>query len=162
MNLCRILLPIFVLTGFNLYPLPAQMIEKTEIERAIEQAKKDARKDVNEIKWGIIGCTSLIVGVTHARSPFITAPSADRFLGKSRQYVEAYETEYYSQAKEIRTRSALIGCFAGTIIYTVVIVQGVRYVEGYNSDVGACSSGEPGETTKEAACCLGESCLSGK
>jgi hypothetical protein len=129
-------------------------LNEDEINEITLQAKKDANRDVNEVKWLFIGCASLVIGANHARTAGIPPPNPERLLGKSGAYIETYEAAYSRQVRNRRMTYSIIGCIGGTIIYAVAITQGVNYVERTHSDVeNCCGSGHSGLWGDISGCC---------
>ena len=100
-------------------------------------ARRDAKRDVNDTVWALAGFSApLLIGgyyisggttggtlsytvfvpgvVVSAVSQFYPiSPRSDRLLGKSSTYVSAYVAAYESEIKSLRRRSLLWGFGAG-------------------------------------------------
>ena len=124
----RIVLLIILLFSFSMLSLA---------DNARLDARRDAKRDVNDIVWALTGFSAplliggyymaggttggtlsysvfvpgVLVGVSSHYYPI--SPRTDRFLGKSPAYVSAYVDAYESEVKSLRWRSLLWGFGSG-------------------------------------------------
>lgn len=119
---------------------------------AITEAKRDAKKDVNELGWFAAGCLGgalpipsstiseqklldgniyMIFACGAACFPTFYAlfntptPPPDRLLGKSPAYVLSYVNTYVSEVKRRRILSSGAGCCVGyTTVFLIAASQG--------------------------------------
>ena len=84
--------------------------------QAVLDAKVDAQKDVNKSEWFFAGCCLSFGGYTLSLSSIPKIP-AERFAGKSPEYVHSYFEEYIRQTKSLQSEYAMRGLAVGTIIF---------------------------------------------
>lgn len=97
-------------------PLSNGFAQPSEIEEAMQQARMDAQRDVNETLWLAIGCLGSIGGLA-ASYLYAPSPPAAALLGKSPVYVAHYTDTYKREAQSIQSRNALRGCFIAAAAY---------------------------------------------
>ncbi len=101
--------------------------QTTEIQQAIEDARRDARQHTSPLAWTAIGFVCNYCGVGYAY--FGTPPiPIGVLLGKTPAYVDTYTRVYSQTAKGLRTRAAIIGCGISTAA-SIVAVQLENWVE---------------------------------
>jgi hypothetical protein len=90
-----------------------QSTSTVSIAEAQEQARLDAKADVNGSIWFAVGCLLGCVGwvLAYAIQP---NPPAMRLVGKSPEYVAAYTDAYKEAGKKVQAKQALVGCIVGT------------------------------------------------
>ena len=92
------------------------------------KAVADAESDVNRTSWFMTGCLMNFIGVVIARTHTATIP-AERFVGKSPEYIAIYTLNYQTERSKILTKSAVQGCATGTLALAVVLA-----IAGSDSD----------------------------
>lgn len=92
--------------------------QTSEIQQAIEDARRDAQQYISPLAWTAIGFVCSCFGVAYAY--FGTPPiPAGALLGKTPTYVDTYTRVYRQTAKGLRLRSAIIGCGLSAAVPTV-------------------------------------------
>lgn len=107
------LIAFLVLIVFSVTPcVSSQQIDEYEISQmqaAAEEARRDARADVNALTWFFAGisCNVFTVLYAHVVTPRVPV---EQLAGKSPAYVNAYALAYREEAQQIRRTTSLIGC----------------------------------------------------
>ena len=100
------------------------------------EAKRDADADVNRLHWRLIGlCGGLLggclLGSVMVASAYtqVPTPPAERFIGKSPEYVLTYTDTYESRTRKLQTENAVGGCLAGSVAsaFIVMSLTNLRY-----------------------------------
>ncbi len=81
-------------------------------EKAITDAKNDAKKHINKTIWFSVGCFLPVVGPIYSQRKIKTIPLA-RTLGKSPEYIAFYTDNYRLEIKKQRFTWGLSGCIVG-------------------------------------------------
>ncbi|MCY3743888.1 MAG: hypothetical protein OXH00_22975 [Candidatus Poribacteria bacterium] len=128
---CLLVLAIFVY-GLPVYSQSSESVEPTQTQAAID-AETDTAANVNRLMWiggtfvgtSLVGC--LFCGLPAIITASIHEPSlpAHRLMGKSAEYVTAYQTAYKEAVKAHQTRNATLGCLGGSVV--AAIVWGIYY-----------------------------------
>ena len=116
-----------VVLVFNMPFLILAQQNPIEVE-AVVKAAADAESDVNKTSWFMAGCFMNIIGVLIARTNTAPVP-AERFVGKSPEYIALYTLSYQAERSKILTKSAIQGCATGTLALMVVLA-----IAGSDSD----------------------------
>lgn len=116
-----------VVLVFNLPYLTLAQQNPIEAE-AKAKAVADAESDVNKTSWFMTGCFMNIIGVLIARTNIAPVP-AERFVGKSPEYIAIYTLNYQTERSRILTISSIQGCATGTLALMVVLA-----IAGSDSD----------------------------
>ncbi len=116
-----------VVLVFNLPYLTLAQQNPIEAEAKVK-AVADAESDVNRTSWFMAGCFMNIIGVLIARTNITPVP-AERFVGKSPEYIAIYTLNYQTERSKILTKSAVQGCATGTLALMVVLA-----IAGSDSD----------------------------
>jgi len=89
---------------------------------ACSEAKQDAETHVSKVGWLAIGCLTMPIGVGIA---LIVRPNppAERLVGKSPEYVEAYTRCYASAGKGIQLTWSTLGCASGVLFWAGTVVM---------------------------------------
>ena len=99
-------------------------------------AKRAADADVNLLHWRLIGlCGGLLggclLGSVMVASAYtqVPTPPAERFIGKSPEYVLTYTDAYESRTRRLQTENAAGGCLAGSVAsaFIVMSLTNLRY-----------------------------------
>ena len=100
-----------------------------EIEARVA-AERDAEADTNQVLWiggnfllGLVGgCVLGLVGLfgVHLYEPQVPA---SRLMGKSPEYVMFYTDAYKAKSRDLRSRSAFIGCLGGSVVSGCVLAS---------------------------------------
>lgn len=108
-----------------------------EAQRACEQAKADAKEDIDGTLWFAGTCLAagisygslalMIVGAAYLMEP---SPPASKLINKSPEYIVYYKDCYKEEGKSIQTSNAIKGCLLGTvsccagyIVYVIAVVS---------------------------------------
>ena len=98
--------------------------QSSDAARAVVDAKTDAKEP---LLWGIgsflaaSGCGCLGGGVTVLASQVITpSPPANRFIGKSAEYISFYTNTYQDEIKRKRLIYTSAGCLGGTVVAAII------------------------------------------
>ena len=91
--------------------------EASEIERAAEDARRDAEQNVSPIAWGSVG---FLCGCFAPASAYFVMPEipVGALLGKTPTYVDTYTRVYQQDAKRRRIQASVIGCAIGSAVNT--------------------------------------------
>lgn len=98
--------------------------QNSELADAVATAEQDAKADVNQRAWGVVGflCGAYTVAVAFTMQP---PPPASRFVGKSPEYIRIYTQTYKAKVRSRQTGPAVLGCLGGTLaFYLYVLVSG--------------------------------------
>ena len=125
-----LVLAIFVY-GLPVYSQSSESVESTQTQAATDtekqatiDAENDAAANVNRLMWmggtfagtSLVGCLFCGVPAIIAASIHEPSPPAHRLMGKSPEYVTAYQTVYKDAVKSHQTRDAMLGCLGGTVV----------------------------------------------
>ena len=98
------------------------------------EAKRDADADVNLIQWRLMGlCGGLIggclLGSVMVASAYTQVPKlpAERFIGKSPEYVLTYTDTYESRTRKLQTENTVGGCLAGSVASVFIVMSLTNY-----------------------------------
>ena len=91
-------------------------------------AEQDAEANTNQVVWiggnfllGLAGgCVFGSIGLAGAML-YEPTPSISRLIGKSPEYISAYEDAYKAKARDLQIRSAFIGCLGGSVVSGCVL-----------------------------------------
>ena len=123
---CLLVLSIFVY-GFPVYSQSPESVESTQNQAAVD-AEIDAAANDNQLMWlvgtfagtSLVGCLFCGLPAIVVASIYEPAPPAHRLMGKSPEYIMAYQTAYKEAIKSHQTRNATIGCLGGSIVAGIV------------------------------------------
>ena len=131
----RTLLSCLLVLAIVAYGLPAHsQVAETPQPRVIVDAQgivdaqTDAAANANQLMWlggtfagtSLVGCLFCGLPAIIAASIYEPAPPAHRLIGKSPEYVMAYQTTYKEAIKSHQTRNATIGCLGGSVVAGIV------------------------------------------
>lgn len=91
------------------------------VVQAINDARKDAEKDISKTAWFFTGCVLSLFGYALALSSYSEIP-IERFMGKSPEYVTIYIEEYHRKSRSLKSDSAFLGWIFAVSVVVVVIV----------------------------------------
>ena len=99
-------------------PFVAFAQQNSELAAAKAAAEQDAKANVNQRAWGVVGflCMSPAVIVALTMQP---PPPASRFVGKSPEYIRIYTRTYKAKVGNLQTGPALLGCLGGTLAFSM-------------------------------------------
>lgn len=99
-------------------PTIALAQQNSELADAKAAAEQDAKVNVNQRAWGVVGflCMSPAVMVALTMQP---PPPASRFVGKSPEYIRIYTRTYKAKVGSLQTGPALLGCLGGTLAWSL-------------------------------------------
>ena len=128
---CLLVLAIFVY-GLPVHSQSPENVESTQTQAVID-AENDAAAGVNKMVWiggtfagtSLVGCLFCGLPAIIAASIYEPTPPAHRLMGKSPEYVMAYQTTYKNTVKSHQTRNAMLGCLGGSVV--AGIVWGIYY-----------------------------------
>ena len=96
-------------------------------------AKRDADADVNLIHWRLIGLFGgflggCLLGSVMVASAYIQVPPppADRFIGKSPEYILTYTDAYESRKRDLQVQNTAGGCLAGSVASAFIVMSLTR------------------------------------
>lgn len=94
--------------------------QNSELAEAITAAEQDAKADINQGTWGVVGflCWPAVIVAFTMQPP----PPASRFVGKSAEYIRIYTQTYKAKVRNRQAGPALLGCLAGNLVYALVSV----------------------------------------
>ena len=105
-------------------PFVALAQQNSELADAVAAAEQDAKADVKQGTWGVVGflCGSVTLAVALTMQP---PPPASRFVGKSPEYIRVYTQTYKSKVRNRQAGPATLGCLAGWVaLFLVSLVSG--------------------------------------
>ena len=128
---CLLVLTIFVY-GLPVHSQSPESVESTQTQ-AVVDAETDATANANQLMWlggtfagtSLVGCLFCGLPAIIAASIYEPAPPAYRLMGKSPEYVMAYQMAYKNAIKSHQTRNATLGCLGGSVV--AGIVWGIYY-----------------------------------
>ena len=102
-------------------PMIALAQQNSELADAVAAAERDAKANVNQTAWGVVGflCFWPTVIVAFTMQP---PPPASRFVGKSPEYIRIYTQTYKAKVRNLQTGPATLGCLAGSLALSLVSV----------------------------------------
>ncbi|HPI02507.1 MAG TPA: hypothetical protein PLB12_00820 [Candidatus Goldiibacteriota bacterium] len=105
----------FLVSGFS----GVVFAEKAEAGTVCAQAQMDAAADVNKVLWIGSGCLLGVIGILIG---YVASPSvpANRIMGKSSDYLQAYTSCYKDEGKGEQGMNAIIGCGISSAIMGVI------------------------------------------
>ncbi len=131
MNFRTLLSYLLVLT-ILVYGLPVHSQSPESVEasqtQAVIDAKNDAAASVDQVIWmggtfagtALIGCLFCGLPAILAASIYEPPPPAYRIMGKSPEYVMAYQRTYKEAVTSHQTKNATLGCLGGSVVAAIV------------------------------------------
>ncbi|MXV82341.1 hypothetical protein F4Z98_03125 [Candidatus Poribacteria bacterium] len=93
-------------------------------------ARTDADADVNLLHWRLIGLSGGLLGGCLLGSVMVASaymhmptPPAERFIGKSPEYVLVYTTAYESRTRKLQVENTAGGCLAGSVASAFLVMS---------------------------------------
>ena len=124
--LFRVLVILMSILSFS-FPLQVVAQQDTTFVDAKTAAEYDAEDDVNTSVWlaagGILGVAgnlplgAIAIGGAYVYQP---APSAERLLGKSAEYVTIYTDTYKAKSRNLRLIAAGKGALGGSAVFCML------------------------------------------
>ena len=129
-----------------------------EVIQAKEDAQRDAGQDVNSYGWfiggaligGTIGTAYIMVDQSDEPNcdifvagnaayilynlyivSSLSVPPADRFMGKSPEYIVSYISNYNSRVKRNKLIASLVGCLSGSCLLIIVSCSVYGWKDSY-------------------------------
>ena len=94
-----------------------------DTSNACTQAEIDAKNDVNQSLWVKAGFSSANLANKLANS-LVPNPRIENILGRSDDYIIAYNDCYKKEAQKLQNSYARIGCYGHVLIGTALIILG--------------------------------------
>jgi hypothetical protein len=120
MNILKHSVAIVVIMSFVVFATPI-LAQQGEIMAGRVAGEQAARTNVSGMAWMAIGCVGNVLGVVIAYI-YEPSPSALQLMGKSPEYVAAYNDAYKETAKKVQTGKAWIGCITFSVVYVLLYV----------------------------------------
>lgn len=97
------------------------LLNAQKATETIEQARKDAARDINGCLWMGMGFLFLYFAVG-AAYVIVPNPPAQRLMGKSPEYVQVYTLAYRRQARAQQVINSLAGCVGVTALAGIALI----------------------------------------
>ena len=94
-----------------------------DTSNACTQAEIDAKNDVNQSLWVNLGFSSATLSNRLANS-LVPNPRIENILGRSDDYIIAYNDCYKKEAQKLQNSYARTGCYGHVLIGTALIILG--------------------------------------
>lgn len=127
---CLLVLAIFVY-GLPVYSQSSESVESTQTQ-AVRDTETDAGANVDRLMWmdrtfagtSLVGRLFCGLPAIIAASIYQSSPPAYRFMGKSPEYVMAYQTAYKTKSRQTRdTMLTCLGCGVLAVVAFIIYVE---------------------------------------
>ena len=92
-------------------------------------AQRDADADVNPMRWRLLGLFGGLLGGCLLGSVMVAGayiqvptPPAERFIGKSPEYILTYTTTYESRTRKRQVENTTVGCIGGSVASAFLVI----------------------------------------